>query len=151
MPGVCQAGASTDFNKYNAPLTLAEATAAIGTPATNRWTLVDEQPTAYQVKCGTLPTGIYRLDAYNSVESYSSQIAVLDKPTDYTLWLNDSPTPGLNVRIYMGTNSCGAFNGCNGENCKFMILASTNSRYTPGITLDDMKHAARNVAIYRLQ
>ncbi|MDR1008938.1 MAG: hypothetical protein LBL52_01650 [Rickettsiales bacterium] len=156
MPELCKAGAGTDFDKYNAPLTLAEATAAIGTPAKSRWTLVDSFE-EYGSKPGTLSPGLYRVDA-SGITSVGclriSQTVAMSKDTGYIMRSSSLPAEG-NCAGCAGV----VFDSNNAtySSVSYTVVAQNSTAYsqsyTPGITQDDFAPAdcsTHKTAIYRL-
>ncbi|MDR1008984.1 MAG: hypothetical protein LBL52_01890 [Rickettsiales bacterium] len=95
IPELCKEGASTDFDKYNAPLTLEQATAAIGTPDKSRWNLMSESVDSPKDKTftGAFGAGIYRFDIFypNLQSGATSRVVAFDRTFSFRNG-NDSNT-----------------------------------------------------------
>ncbi|MDR1008959.1 MAG: hypothetical protein LBL52_01755 [Rickettsiales bacterium] len=158
VPGACQSGATQDC-RYNAVLTLEEATAAIGTPEKSRWQVVAQTSSpgnGISASADNLyAPGVYRIDAYVAGNSYSSNIVVLNQPASVRIYsllnaggcLNNACTDLVFFKSpYMGSAEnvlvYGAQMYANNPNGGRMA--------TPGLTLSDMDRTSGMVYLYKL-
>jgi hypothetical protein len=158
VPGACQTGAASDCI-YDKPLTREEAQKCIGTPAANRWSLV-QSADVLSVGVGlkvSLAPGVYRFDGYHSSSGYGSAAIVVSKDYQALITKYGGNATGVVIDTVNPTFVTASNNTIAAVDGDFLVQYDPRQSFsgadvfqTPGVSLGNMIQVPRTAAIYKL-